>query len=300
MGDLVMKFDNKCICCGSSSNLDTILTVTVDDVKYQVTVCDEHAEDITPKQVKEKVREKINEYNQLVDKMKEFGMDVTESSPGGIMVAEDSTKSSETEESEEKPSKKRKILLANTDGEVVADKEAGKQPRVIKKKVLPKVRSVSGALASKSGNRMSIEARESVDAAAAVESEIIAAKKKGKGKETVEVEVPVTEDIEYQTVPGRGGRPMRIPKRIKHNQGSTKVAIVNTGGDRTIQDRFREMADISKRTGMEGHIYGRDGYDTVPCNMCDGSGIAKATGEECPKCKGVGQLNRGWLRDGRR
>lgn len=292
-----MKFDNKCICCGSDSNLDTVLTVTVDDVKYQVAICDEHAEDITPKQVKEKVRAKIDEYNQLVEKMKEFGMDVTESSPGGLVVAKDTTKPEveEEEPQEEKQGpKKRKILLANAEGETVAEKETGKQPMVVKKKTLPKVRSVSGTLASEVG-RMGVEARESLDAARAVESEVDAANKGRKDEERVET--LVTEDIEYQTVPGRGGKPMRIPKKIKHNRGSTKVAIVDTGGDRTIQDRFREMADISMRTGMEGHIYGRDGYDTVPCAMCEGSGIAKATSEECPKCKGVGQLNRGWVRN---
>ena len=89
-------------------------------------------------------------------------------------------------------------------------------------------------------------------------------------------------------VRGRGGQPMRIPRVIKHTiGGNTVINVVDTGGDKLIQDRFRGLRDVI-------YNYGEKGYDVQNCTLCGGSGVAAATGGTCPKCQGVGFLNKGW------
>lgn len=270
-----MKFDNKCIKCGTTENLDTILTVTVDDVKYSVAICEEHSEDTTPKQVKALVSAKIEKLKMIMEELKEFGMEVGETN--GIAVAkkapEVAKKAPEVAKDEEK--------VVEATEEVYEKKES----MVIKKGGLPKVRSISANV-----DGQSIQGGTSINTRELVKREVESIKDE-------KVTVPVTESIEYQTVPGRQGVPMRIPKRIKHNQGSTNVTVVDTGGDRVIQSRFKEMARATMdEKNSSTHIYGRDGYDTTECPLCGGTGENRVNGGKCVKCNGIGLLNKGFIR----
>lgn len=265
-----MKFDKKCIKCDSASNLNTVLAVKVDGKNVRVVICDEHADDTTPKQAKEIVKSKMERYNELVKEMKDYGIDVNKLSEtkGGIIVAEKPEPEPEPEpEVEDVPEKPRS--------------------RVLKKARIGKVKSIGGTAQGVAAS-VNVESRQSIDAEQAVMSEVAEAKRKGE-----RVTVPVTEDVEFQTVSGRQGQPMNIPRKIKHNDGNTQIAVVDTGGDRTIQNRFKALAEDSKNRDSSHH-FGKQGYDVQECTLCRGTGIARIGGGPCKKCKGMGFLNKGW------
>jgi hypothetical protein len=269
-----MKFDNKCIRCGTEENIDTVITVTVNDVKYKVALCEEHAEDTTPKQVKVLVNEKLEKLKKLMEELKEYGMDVDDMN--GIAVAKKAKKKAEkVEETEEEEGEEEE------EEETIIKKTSKDKARIIKKGYIPKVKSISGNV-----DGQNIPGASSLNTKETAQRAIPAGEK---------AEVPITEDVEYQVVPGRCGVPMRIPKRIKHNQGSTKVSVVDTGGDQMIQTRFKEFAR-STMNDERSHIYGRDGYDTTECALCAGTGLNRVNGGKCKKCNGIGLINRGFIR----
>lgn len=292
---MMMKFDQKCIMCESPEDLNTTMSVKIENEKYDVAICDEHADNATPKKIKEVVSSKLEELKSLMEKMKEFGLEVNMSG-GGVAVAEkkpeesiDDAINEEIHGQEEQEVAKPKVSKAGTNKKIIVAKKKNIDEKPTRK---PQVNRNIGTPRSLGGpvkgirNTVNLEQRQAIDAREAINSEVNEAKKKGE-----EVVTPITEDIEYQVVAGRAGAPMTIPKKIKHNMGSTQIAVVDTGGDKTIQTRFKEMAENSKMDNA--HVYGRDGYDTYSCTMCEGSGIAKIGGGRCEKCKGIGLLNRG-------
>lgn len=287
-----MNFEEKCIVCGHKSDENNIVTVNVDNVKYRVALCDD--EDLTLKQIKKLVSDKLSKLNKLLEELGDFGYSIDDLKSGISVVnsSKDQQQPEEEPDSQPKPEKSQGIVLTNEQGKVVAEKKAGKQVRIANPKSVPKVRlnnlNTKGLSPSKQ-----LEVDESFDPVEAVSGEIRKSKKKGEDVEFI----PETKEVEMQTVRGRGGQPMRIPKTIKHNIGSTVINVVDTGGDKTIQDRFKEFAKHTKESGIEGHIYGRDGMDTADCTMCSGSGIARAGGQ-CKKCGGTGILERGWNKGG--
>lgn len=290
-----VRFDDKCIKCGATSELDTMLTVSLDEGKFNVAVCDKHSEDITPKEAKTLVKQKLDELNKLLKELSGFGYDVN--SLGKIAVATQKDPSpAEPAPAVEEQEKPTGLVIANAKGEIIGEKQVGKGLKIKKNtKMLSKVKSIGGA-ASGAGGAVNLEMRQSLNADDSVDRAIVKAKESGAISKDAEVIRPVTEEVEMQVVRGRGGVPMQIPAKIKHNIGTTRVSVVDTGGDQMLQNRFRQFADHTKRSGGEGHIYGRDGMDVSDCPMCEGTGTARVGGGKCPKCDGVGLLERGWNR----
>ena len=94
--------------------------------------------------------------------------------------------------------------------------------------------------------------------------------------------------VKMEMMEGRGGQPIAIPKKRVDGTGTTRINIVNTGGDSALQERFKNAAmseDSDFRHGYQGA--------TRDCPICKGTGFAENAGEEisCPKCSGTGIIH---------
>lgn len=257
-----IRFDNKCIRCGSTA-IDTTFRVTVETAHYEVGLCAEHAENTTAKLAKEYVVARIAEAKELLAKVQELGLDIN-TSAGGIAVATNKPKprveSAPEEEKEEKDE---------------AQPVATSQPQgTIKRKL-------AGGVSITSVSGVSLESHTAVDPEQAMQNEVATAKSRG-----MKVSLPKVQSVEEQQFRAPSGRPITVPKTIKHDTGTTRIAIVDTGGNSALQKRFKAVAEWSE-TAKEPHR----GYADVsrPCVPCAGTGFSKINNEVCTKCKGTGQ-----------
>jgi hypothetical protein len=267
-----MKLNTRCIRCGTTNNLNTTMVVTIDDKKYDIILCDAH-EDTTPKQAKELVKGKIDAFNIMMEQMKEFGITVTDTA-SGIAVAQ-----------KPQPIDIPEDLETQQESEELVEADQKPKARIIKKTSI-KIKGITGVAKDSSGG-VNVEGHSSIDVDNAAQALLHDAKRRGVISE--DTMLPVREDIEFTDAVGKEGVPMRVPKKIKYSDGETKIAIINTGGDQTIQHRLKTL---SKQ--QNSYSYGKDGYDVKPCNACDGTGFSKVKDDACQKCGGVGFLNKGW------
>ncbi len=245
---------NNCIICSSEDNLNTSMSFTIDDNEYQIFLCDEHAEDTTPKQAKQSLKGRITEIEEFMEKAKALGIQIGDINPtADIQIKRPSTGISQM------------------------------QPQATEEKAegIPLPGSFKGVSGNVEG--LSIAGHSSIR----IDEEVKRAISNMKANDGNIEEVIVPEDIvtEVQEVRDAGGGVAIIPKKLRGNTGSMNVSIKSTGGDAALQRRFKQMAEES----ME-----KDGYKTqykdmdVPCTFCGGSGISKIGKQECPKCSGSG------------
>lgn len=299
-----MKFDTKCLSCEKTTELNTRMTVTIDDISYEIVFCDEHGDDITPKKAKDKVIKKLKHYNELVEQMKEFGVDVnsTKTSSGGIVLPTIQEPQPEPVAGPQHISKAVKSIIlpkqqqaqpVRTMKVVMSPNGVGQRSPTNKSELLT-VQPISG-VASGGGTQVTIEGRSSVNIGETVQRAIEAGKKKGSVDRDAKTLMPSSKVVESQTVRGRGGQPMTIARAIKHSSGGgTIINVVDTGGDHVIQQRFRALASEGMRDNKRIYNYGEKGYDVANCTLCAGTGITASNGDSCPKCQGAGILNKGW------
>lgn len=272
-----MKLNNKCICCESTNNLKTSMVVTIDDKQYDVVLCDEHAEDTTLKTVKELVKKKINDYENLLKQMKEFGIDIAEPSKGNNIVVASDGFGKDDSRLEVEESKLIPILDVSN-------------KNLIKQRSIPQTKwSVSGVASGDSG-AVKIESRETIDAQKTILEVINKGKISGRIGKDSNIKLPTIIDVESQGVQSSNGQQMVISKVVKDNQGGvTKIAVIDTGGDKKLQDRFKNACQNSIHKSP--FDYKGRGYALRGCNACDGTGFSKLNSEICPKCKGTGSVS---------
>lgn len=287
-----MQLNNRCLRCETTSDLNTIISVMVEGEKFEIALCGQH-EGITPKQVRNLVLKKQKQYKDLVSKMKAFGVDVDsiETSSEGVLVVPPKDEPVLVEQPvEQEPVERPNQKVVQ---EVVQQPIEGRseQAPVVEGKLAKQQNlSVQPVAGQAKGHAVdvNVESRTSVDVNDAVAREVQAAKDEGKLAKDAPTEF-ISNVTETQVVRGRGGQPMTIPKVIKHNiGGNTVINIVDTGGDQTIQDRTRALAQEEKP-----YSFASQGFDVQDCTMCKGSGMTTINNSECPKCKGTGILNKG-------
>ena len=66
-----------CVYCGGSDNLNTTFTITIDEEKIKVFICDEHAEDASVKTAKEAYLKKQKDIDSFLAQAKALGLNVT-------------------------------------------------------------------------------------------------------------------------------------------------------------------------------------------------------------------------------
>jgi hypothetical protein len=80
--------------------------------------------------------------------------------------------------------------------------------------------------------------------------------------------------LEAQTFKSNTRPPTTIPKKIVDQSGETTINIIDTGGDKALQETFKQE-----------HIstYLND------CSVCKGTGRVM-NGNKCPRCNGIGMI----------
>lgn len=96
-------------------------------------------------------------------------------------------------------------------------------------------------------------------------------------------EAPALIKAEGQTIVGRDGVPIDIPKRIVNEAGVTDITITTAVDDRQIQNRFKNIADGDFK-------FKQQNYGLRDCTFCRGTGKSKIGDQTCPRCKGIGQM----------
>jgi hypothetical protein len=100
-------------------------------------------------------------------------------------------------------------------------------------------------------------------------------------------QAPKIISTEAQQAVRADGLPINVPRKIVSTAGVTDVAIVNTGGDVALQQRFKALK-TEQDSNPDAHIFGRDGYTVRDCTLCRGTGKARIGGQACQKCQGTG------------
>lgn len=290
-----MVLNKTCLCCSSTTELNTRMQVTVESKEYEIVLCSQH-EETTAKKAREIVAAKLKEYADLMEKLKSFGMNAEdcEISAGGIAIPKAIEEPAPATPAEPTPADNPtgvKVIVAKKRPQA-APMQTQLAPTMIRSDnftVNPN-RTMAGAVKG-IASEVNLEGRSSINVQSFIEADI--AKSRQTGALSESAPKPMSKIAESQTVRGRGGAPMTIPRRIKHNiGGETFINVVDTGGDRTIQDRTKALA-AEDGWGKDPFRY-RKGYDVTPCSLCNGTGNTSINNEVCPKCKGTGVLNKGW------
>ena len=242
----------KCLKCGKESS--ACITLLDSDAKYYV--CRDHF-DISINEILED-DEKQAKIRAHIEQLKSLGINVNIDA-SGLAIASNEKNIEKVEKPIEKPIEKPKTI---------------KEAREVKKSVkLEKVRNTTHNVDGNVVGGNNIDIDNEVSALAGVISE----------ETGDEVKLPQIKDIEYQEVTGVAGTKMRVPKRIKHDDGISTISVVKTSHT-SIMDKFR--AD-----NVEGNERSfKQGYTTRDCTSCGGSGKAKIGSGKCPKCGGIGVI----------
>lgn len=239
------------------------MTIKHDESRYQVAICEIHELNATPQEVRKLVSKKISDYEEFTAKAKELGFDIVPSS-GQIQTIEKLSQPAQPAQPTQQPADKQP-----SDGKP-------NRPRltVQKKSNRAASRELSPEEAEAARQKMQDQSYPDTKERARVEQHSQYDKKEG---------APQNFSQEMQVVAGRGGAPVTVPKRIIGEAGTTDIRVINTGGDRELQRRFKNMAE---GTLQDKHPGFKDSYEAKSCSTCDGAGNVDR--KECPRCNGAG------------
>ena len=110
----------------------------------------------------------------------------------------------------------------------------------------------------------------------------IESKVRDKQGNPIQVQRPTNYAQKKQVVRGRAGIPTSIPKNIVSSDGQniieTNIEVVDTGGDRMLQNRTKMLTEMQSR-GIVGDYSNQ-------CRPCRGTGTIKKN--KCAECGGSG------------
>ena len=243
--------------------------------KVTVYVCDDHAVDATVQAVKDAHVNKQNKIDELIKQAEELGLHIStqEELPPVVSkptAASNAVQPAYTEQmTSQIPEDTKKKVTVIVPGTTPINDMSGDD--VVSTDVIDNnkgMQSIGGA----SGGH-SVDSHSSIDLSS-LEDKLPEEARRGMAK--------------MEMMEGRGGQPIAIPKKRVDGTGTTRINIVNTGGDTALQERFKNAAmseDSDFRHGYQGA--------TRDCPICKGTGFAENAGEEisCPKCGGTGIIN---------
>jgi hypothetical protein len=250
----------KCVICDKATDLNTKMTITLENGdKVIVQICDEHAEDTTVKVARKAYLEKQDKIKELIEHAKSLGLEIS-INPSGLSIAT---------EKQEKVAEPQKTPKAMPVEEQKLDNAKNRIPTSVldSKRFDIQINNNQGHPSMPAYNTSSLE------------------DKLPEGALEGFAEVAIVE--------GRSGQPLVIPQKRTDRTGTTHITIKNSESDRTLQDRFKSMANASMADKMPD--FARGGYSdtTRKCPVCRGTCIIKMKNEEkpCPKCNGSGMIS---------
>jgi hypothetical protein len=251
-----------CVYCGSNDNLNTQLTITLEDgTKATVNVCDEHAEDASVKTARAAYMEKQKQIEQFLEQAKALGIEIpSQPTGGGLILPKQAPAPAPAVPAAPAPQESIKIV----------DKKEAEEGWVPSAKVdsAKGMRSVGG---NAGGHAVSGHNSYTVSGQQDVLDEGV---RRGK--------------VKMGLAEGRAGAPIVLPEKRVDGTGTTRIRIVHNESDNTLQRRFKDMANDSKSDQQPDF---RNGYEdtTRPCPICRGECVVD--GQDCPKCDGLGTIN---------
>jgi len=260
----------QCVFCETTSNLNNEMIITVDDAKVSVDICDEHAEDATIKTVREAYIVKQKKVEEFLAQAKAMGFELAPASGNSLVTMAPQEQKAETP----KPTPTLITEVPKTpSGEVmdIADPDV-----------------VSTSVIDGNSGMQSVGGSTSMGAVSSHSSHVVS------GNEDVLSPELLQGKAKMAMVEAREGMPIAIPEKRVDGTGTTRIRVSNKENDRTLQDRFKKMADDSIHQNKVPN-FARNGYSntTVNCPMCRGVGRLKNAGEtiDCPKCDGQGLIS---------
>ena len=258
-----------CILCGSDTDLDTEMAVTVDEKKVVVKLCTKCSEDATPKIVREAYSKRVSEIDAFIEQAKKLGLTISQpqTGPAGLSIANAPPQAQQPQQPQQPQSAVQSIHGKRVDG-VVSAEEADR--------ALRRVGSAAG-VASGSVGSANLEGHRAYDPDALLESKLPDGARDG--------------IVQLGVAEGRQGLPITIPTVRQDGTGTTTIRITQHVRDQQMQERFKNMADATRRD--EGPCF-RTEYDLAACSICKGETTIQINqGGEiarvlCPKCKGSG------------
>lgn len=273
----------QCVFCESSSNLNTQLTITLDNgSKIIVKICDVHADDATVKSARTAYLDKKQKIEAIIAQAKAMGLSVSES-PSGISLAtkanvtSDATISTRPQKEAKKDSQDELVMA-----ELVNESEIKPKPKIIPPKdanVISTKRLDNNKFSSTGGNVQGTSVGQY------------------SGYDVSSLSDKLPDDAtdgfaEMTVVEGRGGQPLAIPQKRVDGTGVTRITIIKGEDDNKLQNRFKKMAQDSMSDRIPD--FAKAGYSntTRACPICRGSGTIKQKEEGiCPKCGGNGFIS---------
>jgi len=234
------------------------MTIKLEDgSKITVHICDEHAEDATIKTARSAYLDRQQQIDAVLAQAKELGLEL-KLSEGGVVTLEPEGK--EIKAKVAKVKNKENLKVPGMEGDDVVSTN--------------QIDSSNG-MVSVGGNAggYAVDSHSSHDVGS-LSDKLPAEATTGKAKMTM--------------AEGRGGQPIAIPQKRVDGTGTTRINIINTGGDRALQDRFKNMSS-DEAGGF------KDGYQGMSdCPICRGDCVVMNKNEEatCPKCQGSGFISR--------
>jgi hypothetical protein len=251
--------NNQCVFCQTPDNLTVTMQVTTSIGVNTVYVCAEHEDQASPKRVRELAEKRIVMLQEFEKQAKELGFTLTPI--GGVIAAAS-------------PIEPQQVDIPKPTSTTTTASS-------VKKTILPPRKARDIDTPSVAGD-VNLGKFASYDTTRSVIA-----------KDGTSVKAPGIFDHEEQVIKGRGGAEVVIPKKIVSEAGTTEINIVNTGGDKALQDRFKGMqvASAGARTSNEAQrAFLSGGYMAKECTLCGGAGITKINNQTCKKCNGVGTV----------
>jgi len=258
------------------------MTITVDDVKITVDICDEHAETATLKSVKEAYATKKTKIDELMAQAKALGLTFTSMQQQGSLIVPVSAPAPETKQTvqpniqrvaQPTPVAQPALTVDNLDSDefISASIVDSRQGMV----------SVGGE--TKYGH---IPGHSSINAQTLSEDTAKISQKTINGK------------VKMALFQGRNGSPLALPETRVDGLGTTRLKVANVDTDSKLQSRFKRMVQDSAMDRAPDFTY--RGYEDaqVTCTLCRGTQTIKTSSGGrvshvmCPKCNGAGTISK--------
>lgn len=259
---------NICVVCGTDNNLNTQLTIVINNENIVVNLCDEHAEDTTIKTAREKYLERRHQIDLLVEQAKKLGLD-----PSSLLGVQRSSCGTST------PKDNKPAEVPEVSSKPKADSQQAKGGIETTK---PKTKEDEGWIST--AKYETIESRGYTSVGGQGAASYSSYKVSGQA-DTLDESIRQGK-IRMGIAEGRGGSPIPVPLERVDGTGTTRIRIVNVEDDKSLQKRFKGMAN-----NQEHQPDFRQGYNdaTRPCPICRGE--CTVNGKDCPKCKGSGLIS---------
>ena len=275
----------KCIFSNTTKNLNTVMEVLLEGEQYKVAISEDHEDEATPKNIRSLIPgrlaeldteagDRLKKLEQLAALAKELGVEIGAPSGSGLVLAK------KTEQSKQKPQQPTRQptpadpnVLKDAPTVQIGGQQFKMQKNTRSSKGLGLSKEETAAAFEAAKRRVSTTpttARPSSGDAPRFNPHSIPAVVESKNGGSLEK--PTIFAKQMQTIKGREGVPVTIPRILTGSDGETVITIVNTGGDKMLRERTKMLDKLPDYSES--------------CRPCRGTGVVNRV--NCIHCNGVG------------